>query len=317
MATIKFIATDINGCRRELFSVTSYQISRDYDAACDGLRVSYSPDALPNELCSIEAYSSDKRIFNGYIDTQRDTTDNNGTSCFIYARSSACLLTDNEATPRTYDSPSALALYTANAKDYGFICDLPRVYSKEQYQVSKGTSCYRAIAEFVEGICGGRVVVDANNCITLLGNEEKHIILSDGVISEKRIINRGDAITEIDYKIKSSNLFDHHIKSRFFEKRGIRKSKKENLSTLPIWQKEYMLKNMLADSARSYKSIELVLDGAIDINLGDRVDYLSRNLGKCEDMLATSVCHYLDSNGERTKIVLSLDIDLEEIIYVD
>ncbi len=316
MARLSFFVTDTAGEQHSVEQILSYQISMDWDAACHGVRLNYLTDYAQNELCTLEVYMDGKRIFNGLIDTQRESSTDDGTSCFVYARSTACLLTDNEATPYTYSNPSALALFNANAKALGFSCNLPDIYSVLEYQVQRGVSCFGAINDFVLGISGSRITVDANNCISLLQGS-RSVAIDGGVISEKRVINRGDVITRIDYKASSDKGFDHHIKSRLFEQKGIETSKKASLSALPAWQRDYSLLGTIRESAQGYYKLELVVDTLVDISLGDEVKYSSNYFGDIDDMIAESVCYILDEKGERTVLTLAKNIDLEEIIYVD
>lgn len=317
MAQLRFVVANINGEQYSLERILSYQFSMDWDAACHGVRLSFLTDNAQDELCSLSVYMNDKRVFYGYIDTQRDSSTNDGTICFVYARSSACVLTDNEATPYIYSNPTALALFNTNAKNLGFSCNLPPIYSTLDYQVQGGVSCFGAINNFVYGVCGSRIMVDANNCISLLQGSRSVIINNDDVISEKRVINRGDVITRIDYKASSDKGFDHHIKSRFFEQRGIRTSKKASLSALPAYQRDYSLLGSLKDSAQSYYKLELTLNSLVELSLGDSAMYDSEYFGRLDDMLVKSICYIMDEKGERTVLILAKNIDLEEIIYVD
>lgn len=316
MAKLKFFITDLDGKRQEVSSILSYQLSKDWDAACDGLRLEYLIEKAQSEICIVEVYMGDKRIFNGYVDSQRERYDSGDTTCFIYARSSACLLTDNEAEPCLYSSPSALALYVANARSLGFSWDMPDIYCDKEYLVSKGVSCFGAINDFVEGVCGSRIVVDGDDCISLLKKGDTVCVSGDDVISEARSINRGDVVTQLDYKTDSANGYDHHLMSRFFDEKGIKTSKKSNLLALPAWQRDTSLLTIIRSSARDYYVYDLVVESG-DFSLGNMVRYHSRYFGEMVDMLVVSLCYILDEKGERIRLSLSQDIDLKEITYVD
>lgn len=317
MAKLSFVLKDIDGKEHIATNILSYNLSMDWDAACHGLMLEYISDDAQNEICSLQVFNNGTRIFNGYIDTQREAFDINGNRCFLYARSSACLLTDNEATPFTYISPNSISLFNVNALPLGFSCSLPNLYSNQEYLVSKGVSCFGAINDFVQGISGKRIYVDADDCISLLQGSRSIALDSNDVISEKRIINRGDAIARLDYKTDSANGFDHHLKSRYLEEKGIKSSKKYNLSSLPIWQRDSSLHSALASAVRNYYKLELMLDGAVDWSLGDEVTYNSRYFGIIDNLQVMSICYTLDSKGERSTVTLSKNIDLKELNYVD
>lgn len=317
MASLSFFATDIDGNTVEIDRVISYELSKDMNAACDGIRLSFLVDNPLGELCSLQVYKGDKHIFNGYVDTQRESVDINGLTCFLYARSSACILVDNEAMPYVYNSPSVQSLCFTNALPFGFSWDLPNIFCNQEYQVAKGISCFGAINDFTMGICGKRIAIDPDNCISLLESGHNVTIFDNDVLSEKRVINRGEVVTRLDYKTDASNGFDHHFKSRYFEKKGIATSKKCNVSTLPLWQKEYSLQGMLRSAGLDYLNFELVFDGVYDISLCDQIFYCSKVFGSVDDLIVTSICYSLNKNGETTRICLAKNIDLEEISYVD
>lgn len=314
MAKLSFVATTILGDEIELENVMSYELNRDADAACDGLRLTISNDEMTQELTKIKAFLGGKLVFNGNIDCQRDST-NNGIECFIYARSTASVLLDNEAEPTSYFSPSVSSLFYANASGFGFKSKLPELTSEHSYLVNKGVSCYGAINNFVRGLTGKSIVVNPENELLIPNGVGAINVSSLGIISEKRIINRGDLLSRIDYKINGDNRYCHHIKSAFLEQRGISSTKKINLSSLPRWQKEFNASTELTKAASTYYKAEIVADGCIMPQLYDKAVGKSK-LQAYNDYYVTSVCVILDSKGERTRITLCKNIDLEAISYV-
>lgn len=316
MAVLKYMIYDLDENCIEIDSIISFELSRDIAAACDGLRLTFINASSLAEINRIEVCDGEEKIFSGYCDTQRETVSEDGYECFIYARSSACLLVDNEAVPFTYNCPSARSLYIKNAQGLGFGYSLPEIYCNSSYQVSKGSSCFSAINSFVYGITGRNMMVDVNNRLILPDSSMDISLDSYHIISERRIINRGNAVTAVDYKAYSENNYAHHIRSRFFDDRKINRTVKLNLSSLPEWQRDYTLMNTLKASAASYNTVELVIDGCISLPLYSNVKYASAFLGEIEDCYISSVCMIIDNGGERTRLTLSKNIDLKEITYV-
>jgi hypothetical protein len=316
MAELKFVAFDTDNKSIPIENVISYELSTDEDAPCDGLRLYFVSDNM-TELYRLEVFNTSEKIFNGYVDTQRETVNDSGCVCFLYARSSACILTDNEARPFTYINPSARSLCMSNAKDLGFNWRLPHIFCESDYSVSKGTSCFGAINNFVYGATGKHIRVNAENCITLAGDGEKKSISAQDIMSEKRIINRGDALCRIDYKALNTDDYNRHIKSRFADDRKIRTSKKQNLASLPDWQREYTLTNALKSACASYYQMELVLGTSVQLCVGDIVSYTSSTFGKLDDYIVSSLCFLSDAKGVRTNVKMRKNIDLREIVYVD
>lgn len=316
MAMLRFIIYDLDEASVEVKSVISFELSKDISAACDGLRLTFYLPYLSGEINRIEIFDGDKKIFNGYCDTQRESISSDGMECFIYARSSACILVDNEALPFTYNCPSARTLFLKNAKDFGFEYALPEIYCDSSYQVSKGSSCFAAINNFVYGITGQNMMINVNNELVLPDSNNNINLDNFDIISEKRIINRGNAVTAVDYKAYNENEYAHHIKSRFFDSKKINRTVKLNISSLPEWQRDYTLVNTLKSAASSYDTMELLLDGCKNIPLYCNIKYTSRLLGVIEDYYISSVCIISDKKGERTRLTLSKNIDLKEITYV-
>lgn len=317
MAELKFFTYDLQGNCRQIKNILSYELSKSINAPCDGLRLTYISDESEDEIKMVEAFDNDKKIFKGFCDTQQETLNSEGAVNFIYARSSICLLVDNQAQPYIYQSPSVASLFIKNAQQFGFVNALPNVYCSSLYQVRLGFSCYTAINSFVSGITGKKVMADAYDNL-FLPDGNNTISLNDySIISEKRIINRGQALTVIDYKINSSDDYVYHCKSRFADKQGIKTGKKINLSSLPEWQRKYTLSNLLKSGNNSYYSVELTVDGYGDFALYDSVEYKSSYLGELKDYYISSVRSICDSKGKRTKLTLYKNIDLKEINYVD
>lgn len=316
MAVLRFLLYDLDEKSFEVGSVLSYEISRDASAACDGLRLTFTFDFSLGEINRVEVYDENEIIFSGYCDTQRDSVSSDGYECFIYARSSACILVDNEAKPFTYNRPSARSLFVKNAKDFGFSYCLPEIYCDSDYQVSKGSSCFAAINSFVYGITGSNMMVNEKNELVMPDRSGSISLENFSIISERRVINRGNAVTEVDYKAYSDNDYAHHIKSRFFEDRKINRTVKLNISSLPEWQRDYTLMNTLKSAAASYNTIELLLGSCENLPLYGNVAYKSSFMGLIESYYISSVCIISDKNGERTRLTLSKNIDLKEITYV-
>ena len=315
MAELSFAAYTTDNSKIEIANVLSYELSRDIDAPCDSLRLHFISDGTLDEIVKIEAYQNEKLVFNGYADTQRETIDEKGHSCFVYARSSACILLDNEAVPRSYSCPTSQALFINNAKDFGFTSRLPMYYLALNYIVGKGTSCYGAINNFIKGITGRSIIINAENELVLPEGEGSISLDDYEIISSKKSINRGGLISKADYKIEGDLGYSHHIKSRFLEKKGVQSSKMINLSSLPVWQREYVAKNVLSTSCLSYYKLDFVLSGCVPAELYSNA-IGKTGFGELESYYVTGVCIILDSKGERTKLSLCKRLDLEEITYV-
>lgn len=315
MAELSFICYTPKNEKIVVDSVVSYELSKTAQAPADGLRLTFLSDKKLPCISRVLAYDGDELIFNGIADTQRQSVTSTGISCFIYARSTACVLLDNEAKPYTYDSPSAIFLFNRYARDFGFKSKLPSVWCDTYYQVGKGTSCYGAINDMVYALTGKNVLVTPQNELCVLNENAVVNMEHYNVLSKKYVINRGDAYSQIDYMTDDENGYSHHFKSRFFESEGISRSKKINLAALPIWQQKRKLKNLLSSSSDNYETIELVLEGIHNFNLYDRVK-CDGTIDDGDDFYISDICISAKTDYCKTRITASKSIDLREVNYV-
>lgn len=314
---MRFELQDINGNRFDVSNVISFELTSEAGAACDGLRLSFIPEGSIAEICAVRAYSNGEPVFNGFCDSQKFTTDKSGRRCFIYARSSAALLVDNEALPRQYAGPTARQLWLSNAREFGFACGLPEVYTENTYMVSKGTSCYGAINDFVFALYGTPVYATPDNVLKAYALSES-VKRLDGynVISLSHIIDRSEPISLIDYKINSSDSYSYHFKSDFADKMGIRRRRLYNLSSLPLWQREITIEKKLAQALTDYYSVQAVIAGECDLRLFDRVELCFNEGGTYEAFFVSEKTVSKNESGEKTTLVLKKNIDGELINYV-
>ncbi|MGN0531738.1 MAG: hypothetical protein ACI4IN_02970 [Eubacterium sp.] len=316
MAELRFELTDIDDRIVDIDNILSYELSMDVDAPCHGLRLYFTHSRSLAELYSIRVYTDSKCIFNGYVDTQRETVNDDGITCFVYARSSACLLVDNQAKPFTYCRPCTEALYFLNAKEYGFTNQLPNIACDGNYLVTAGKSCWAAINDFVYGMTGSRIFVTADNCIVPARQGKKSEISPNSIVSARRVINRGDVISGIDYKNGDSSDYINHYRSDFFCDRRIRSTRKQNLGAYPEWQKNYILHNQLAQAGDNYIVYQLRLADVWQGNLLDTVELQLDYFGGTGVLQVSSIRYSMDKSGVSTVVKLRRTIDMEEINYV-
>lgn len=316
MAELRFELTDVDDGTVDVDNILSYELSMDVDAPCHGLRLYFTHSRALAELYSIRVFTDSKCIFNGYVDTQRETVNDDGITCFVYARSSACLLVDNQAKPFNYSHPCTQALYVLNAKEYGFTNRLPNIACDGNYLVTAGKSCWAAINDFVYGMTGNGIFVTADNCIVPARQGKKSAISPHSIVSARRVINRGDVISAIDYKNGDSRDYINHYRSNFFCSRRIRCTKKQNLGAFPDWQKNYILHNQLTQAGDDYMTYQLRLAEVWQGNLWDTVELQLGYFGRTGALEVSSIRYSMDKSGISTVVTLRRTIDMEEIDYV-
>lgn len=308
---------DINGNAFEADQIISYEFISEAEAPCDSLRINFFCKEKIGEICVVKAYRSKKLVFNGFCDKQKITLSKSGRICFIYARSSASLLVDNEAVPCQYEKPSARQLWFSNAKDFGFKISLPELYSQHSYLVSKGTSCYGAINDYVSAVSGTPIYATPENELKIYEESSSIKKLDDyKVISLSYVINRSEPISEVDYKINSADHYSYHFKSDFVQNMGIKRKRMINLSSIPLWQREINAEKIIRKALDEYYSVSAVLAGNCDLQIYDRVVLDFDLFEKDEEFFVSEIVISKNENGEKTSVLLKKKINGELVNYV-
>ena len=316
MAELTVILTSPDGKKYIVDELTSLEFLSDTDAACDGLKLTYLCGSEPFEVNAVELYSDGKKVFFGYCDKQRYRIVGEDFSVFIYARSSAALLVDNEAQPTTYNAPDTAVLFHCEAEQFGFINKLPALGTEHEYTVPKGCSCYGAINTLVKTLGERKITVTPENKLTVPDGKGIIRLDEEKVISETKCINRALPFTQIDYKLADDSAYIRHYKSRLAEGKSIRRTRKINIAALPRWQREYELKDRLGAGFESYIEAEVVIDGIRFYSLYDRAEFHSSKLGINGEYELCKIAAVFNSNESSTHLTFRKRLDIKEINYV-
>lgn len=315
---MKITVIDSDGIKTAIDNIVELTFSRAVDAPCDALSFAFKSNAFVGEVVRVMAYEGEEIAFNGYCDNQKTESTSDGYRVYIYARSSACLLVDNEAEPFTYKCPASNQLYYSFARKFGFKNGLPMVSSQDKYEVTKGLSCYGAINRFMSLTAGSNIYISPDDTLRCFEISRDVKRLTDyQIISCVHIINRSEPISEICYKRSSADeKYNLHTKAQIGSDMKISRIKYCNLSALPQWQREYTINQKLKNSYENYKVLEVVIKGYADEELCQRFLYASgRN--KYEEYIMTDKKYIVDKKGKRTRLILKKSIDIKEITYVD
>lgn len=312
---MKIIATALDNSAFEPSDILFCELVKSVDAPCDGLSVKFRSREIPPELNSIKAFDKSRIVFNGFVDTQSAEICSDGFTVTVYARSSACLLVDNEAQPQTLFMPCFSQLFLMFAKPFGFKNKTGKLFSDVSYNIQKGTSCYGAMNNFVYAFSGRNLTVTPENEIKILKpSENQRNLESLRIAGAKQIINRGELISDIVYKINGSDSYSYHLESRSASEKGISRKRLINLSGLPPWQRESSAHKRLCSSFSEYNQLEVTLVGCNYFSLLERVVYPSFCNG---EYLVSRLVFTQDENKMQTKLLLYREIDAKEINYVD
>lgn len=298
--------------------LTEINFTQTAGVPCDSLCFYFKSDTFIDEINKVTAYDGDGLIFNGYCDCQKRIETENGYENYIYARSSACILVDNEALPFTYNCPTSKQLWYSFAKEKGFENGLPDVTGREKYEVSKGTSCFGAIRQFVELKTGKIMYVSPKNELKCF--EKSEIIKDLGlykILSSTSTVNRSEPVSRLCVKKTSDDTkYSLNIYAQICEEIGIDRTQYLNLQALPQWQRENSALSSLKSFFDDYKTLEVKVSGFVKDSLYQRFSYSGKN-AEYLDYILTEKKYTFDKNGEITRLTLKKEIDIKEITYVD
>lgn len=314
---MNFELYDSSGELFQDFNVISYELASEIAAACDGLRLYLYSEKAINDVRTVCAYENGKKLFYGFADKVQLSLNENGYTVFIYARSSAALLVDNEAYPGQYSCPTSRQLWYSHAKPFGFSFGLPEVYSQSEYVVSKGQSCFGAIDHFMQYACGKRIYVTPENEVRafVFPSQAKRL---DGaaVLNVQAATDRSNVISRIDYKISSAEKYVYRLESGFAAENGISSRKLINLSSLPVWQREAEAERQITQSLEEYFTVTVKLAGNADFKLADKVEAAFDRLGVSGEFIVCAILRAKNSGGTATTLKLRKEINGELINYV-
>lgn len=304
-----------NGTKMCADKVLSYEWLADMDAACDGLRLTFLHGAALGEIYRVYVYEGQARLFCGYADLQKVTEDAQGQVCFVYARSSACLLLDNEAQPISLVQPNSRQLFACFAEAFGFANALPAVSGEGLYLVQKGTTCFGAIHNFMLDYYGKGIYVDPQNVLCAYESGRKITVPRDKVLSAVRITERGAPVSTYYYKIESGELYRHCLQSRALEPAGVVRRRYVNLSAYPAGQREQLLKRKMYAQAKNYNRLELTVEGEWYAPLCAGLRPLKPQTEE-EGYLLYAREIMCTSDGVQTRLRFRKEPDLQEVAYV-
>lgn len=253
----------LDGKRAVPRQLLSYRWSGDVTAGCDGLRLHFLWDGDLPEVYRVRGFAPDGACcFFGYADQQKLTVTPGQRRGFVYARSSACLLLDNEALPISLNAPNVDQMVHHYAAPFGFTAALPAGTAPGQYTVEKGTSCFGALQGFMQVLGTKGVFADPENRLCVYGSEVPVTLPGDQITSITAVTERGEAPGVYAYKIASAEPYCRRLEAGYFADKKISRRRYVNVAAYPPEQRQQVLLRKLEQAAARYRRLEVVLTGA-------------------------------------------------------
>ncbi|MCD7797419.1 MAG: hypothetical protein LUG95_07475 [Clostridiales bacterium] len=313
---MKIVMIDIDENEYTPLYITQLELTNTAGVACLSLSIKFKDSTVLPEIVSVKAYNGKETVFNGFCDCQKITADD-GFENYIYARSSACLLVDNQALPFTFNCPSTKQLFVQYARDKGSEYALPEISSTQKYEVSSGTSCFGAINDFVSLLTKSDMYISNDNklCLAKISEDIKNLD-SSAAISAYAQINRSEPICVINSKKSQGSDYILHTVCETAQKKKISRQKYLNLTSLPQWQRENTVRSRIKSSFDDYMILCVTVAGEFNEKLFQRFN-LSLPVGDYEDYILTGIKYSFDKSGERTRLTLRKNIETGDVTYVD
>ena len=221
----------LDGKRAVPRQLLSYRWSGDVTAGCDGLRLHFLWDGDLPEVYRVRGFAPDGACcFFGYADQQKLTVTPGQRRGFVYARSSACLLLDNEALPISLNAPNVDQMVHHYAAPFGFTAALPAGTAPGQYTVEKGTSCFGALQGFMQVLGAKGVFADPENRLCVYGSEVPVTLPGDQITSITAVTERGEAPGIYAYKIASAEPYCRRLEAGYFADKKISRIRRSSAS---------------------------------------------------------------------------------------
>lgn len=148
---LKFIFSFLESGRKILKNPSDFSCISSADTPADSLKATFlidEPEKWKKEICDIEVFLDEKKIFEGGCDRQVVSLGEKGCILTVWARSKAAVLLDNEAIAQEYAQVSLDEMFDRHIKPYGFINDLGVTGRTGAYRVGKGMSEWEAFSKF-------------------------------------------------------------------------------------------------------------------------------------------------------------------------
>lgn len=146
---LTFTVYDLNNVPLFLPVPVEFEVVKSYDSPAQSFEGIFLCRKLYPEFYKITVYQGEKRLFEGLVDEQTITENDQGRRLKLLARSYGAVLLDNEAHPNLYKNLDLKAIFDMHIRPYGFqTLQIGTVPYFNAYQVDKGMSEWEVFYNF-------------------------------------------------------------------------------------------------------------------------------------------------------------------------
>lgn len=178
----------------------------------------------------------------------------------ITARSEGFVLSQTEACPAVYEKPSFGDMAAFYLTPHGIEFESCSARCCGEFAVKSGMTEWEVLESFCINVLGTRPFADCSGKIhSGCSISENEVLFDDGILSVKLNQNGEAAVKTVHYKPDKISDYKFFVTDNS-ENAVCGSEKYENLSTLPLWQGESRLNQIIKSSLRRTETLTVITD---------------------------------------------------------
>ena len=290
----------------------SYRLTWTGGVPCDELEVTVPWDGELLELLPrayrFAAYEGERLLLRGVVDEIRAETDRSGETMTLWGRGMLALLLDNEAEAAFYQRATVEELVRSHVAPWGVDWRIDRrPQSGESYQVTAGSSQWRAVSDFTR-YAGDFVPYITPEGVLVIGDMwagGRQLALERGkILSCLRWERRYGVVSQVLVRDKTRGV-SQVVVNREFTDRGGSARRVVYTPGRSTWSAmRYTGEYQISQSAEDAAGVELLVAGRTELRPGDRTSLELPRLGVAGTYRVAAVEESLDQGGLTTGLTL-------------
>jgi len=308
---MNIFATTVGGRKIELGKPIKLQLCESYDTPASSLFVAFAVFEPCEEFKKITVISGTHTVFEGEVDEQVTTCNNQGIKIKISARSHSQLL-DDEALPTTYTRPTLNDIYKNHLRPFGIKGVVGEGVCQGDFSVAKGSCHWAVVEEFCNCVLNTAPRITKDGFLDAYGasSTNQKIVFGNFYGADFRFFSaqikfrRYGVVGQICYKSEAGHGYEQFEINESAKHRKIMTKRYLNLSGSQRWQRQYRLQRELNKAEKGSEEIELYVPFDCFFEVGAEAQFYDDRLGGFNDMRIFEVTHSISNEGKRCVVTL-------------
>ena len=256
----------------------AYRLSWTGGVPCDALEVTTAYDGTLAEVlplvCRFAAYEGERLLLRGVVDEYEAAVEPEGATLTVCGRGMLALLLDNESEAAFYQRATVEELIRNHVAPYGLDWEIRRrPEARESYQVSSGSSQWRALSDFTQYAGGFDPYMTAEGVLVVgerRGSGRETDLGQWPILSCRRREKRYGVISEVLVRDKSRGVSQRVVNQDLAARGGSARRVVYTPGRSTWAAMRYTGSYQIRRSREGAAAVEAVLAGAADLRPGDR-----------------------------------------------